>query len=827
LGCLVALILDDAWQSLISVSPDERVCRTYHRFGFGRIRTLPSMGTNDLRVALRRLRRAPVFLGVSTATLGVAIGVNAAIFSIADAVLFRPLPYWEPQQLYFLRVVSRETGQASSLVPRQLVESLEQHGGVFAGVTFRGNIQNSPHTESDGTELIGNIPVAPSFLNTLGVRPLYGRSFDSSDLLQPGRAVLLTYSSWRNRFGGDPRLIGQSAMIAGYQRDVVGVLPRDFIFPSEGIAYPFAPSGRPHYEFLVVPGRPRAPGGRVTDPLVRLRAGVSLEAGQSELESIARSIAPAFQTRLIPVRTILFPVGTLTLRVLLLAAAFVLLLGCANLSHLFLIRVQERQHEARVCLALGATRLHVVRVLFCEALIVALCGALVALLLALISFNALQQQVPTALSGGALMRVDWRVALFTFGLGTLSAVLFTILPAWISATVNLQSTIFSRRPESSKSGSVGGFGTVIVQVGIAMLLLSTAISAARYFVAVLRDPLGFSPENVLTIDAMPSGSGSANAFSTEVVHKLSGRPDVVSAGAVEALPLSGRVPRDSVPVAGADAIPLVRTLPGYFETSGIRLLQGRLFTWQDSAVSSLAIVSESAAAILFPGRDALGQQLRSEKAGPFLVVGVVSDIRMTRARARDPLVYSIVGPPFDGRMEVIVRLRNSSQKVPAEIRQFVSGLQREMPVTTEWWSKSINSRAEYRTPRFQTIVLGTVAALATTLAALGLFGVVSYSTRSRMHEVAIRLALGAMPESITRRLALQTAWPVAIGLLGGLMAAGLMGRILTAYLVGFRGWEWPVLVAGGGIIACTAMLSTYLPARKASRLPVMTVLNSQ
>ena len=150
-----------------------------------------------------------------------------------------------------------------------------------------------------------------------------------------------------------------------------------------------------------------------------------------------------------------------------------------------------------------------------------------------------------------------------------------------------------------------------------------------------------------------------------------------------------------------------------------------------------------------------------------------------------------------------------------------------MPVTAEWWSKSINSMAEYRTPRFQTIVLGTVATLATTLAALGLFGVVSYSTRSRMHEVAIRLALGAMPGSITRRLALQTAWPVAIGLLGGLMAAWLMGRILTAYLVGFRGWEWPVLIGGAAIIASTAMLSTYLPARKASRLPAMTVLNSQ
>ena len=185
---------------------------------------------------------------------------------------------------------------------------------------------------------------------------------------------------------------------------------------------------------------------------------------------------------------------------------------------------------------------------------------------------------------------------------------------------------------------MGGFGTVIVQVAVAMVLLSTAIAAARHFVTVLRDPLGFSPENVLTIDAMPS-SRSGEAFYAELVQQLAARSDVVSAGAVEALPLSGVVPRDNVPVAGSDTIPLVRTLPGYFETAGIRLLRGRLFTWQDSAVSPPAIVSESAASLLFPGLDALGQQLKSETAGPFLVVGVVSDIRITPARARDPLVY--------------------------------------------------------------------------------------------------------------------------------------------------------------------------------------------
>jgi putative ABC transport system permease protein len=778
----------------------------------------------ELSLAFRRVRRAPVFLGVSVATLGLAIGLNAGVFSIADAVLFRPLPYAEPGQLYFLRFVNRQTGRASSVAPRELIETLEARGGGITGITFRGLIQSAPHTGPVETELIGHIGVAPNFLNALGVRPLLGRPFDSSDLQKPGRAVLLTYSCWQNRFRADRRAIGQSVMLAGYQREVVGVLPPDFIFPSEGLSYPFEASGRPRYEFLSVTPAPR---GRAVDPLVRLRLGVTPTAAQSEIESVARSLVPGLDPTLLAVRPILFPAGTLTLRILLLAAGFVLLLGCANLSHLFLIRVQERLQEVRLCLALGATRLHIARTLFLEALIVGLCGALVALVIAVVSFSALQHQVPTALTGGALMGVDWRVALFALILGALSAVLFTVLPAWTLATVSVQGTLLSGRTEWLRRGAIAGFGTVVLQAAVAMMLAALAIAAARHVVGMLRAPLGFSPESVVIVDSLPPASRPLHVFYAETVRRLAERSEVASAGAVEALPLSGNTARDNVPVAGAAGIPLVGALPGYFETAGIRLLRGRLFNSQDSGGPSPAIVSESAASILFPGIDPLGEPLKSENAGPFTVVGVVGDVKMTPARPHDPLVYTIIGPTFDVHMDVIARLRDSSPQGPAEIRRFVSSLEHQMPVTTKWWSESIDRMAEYRTPRFQTIILGTVAALATALAAIGLFGVVSYSTRRRMQEVAIRLALGAMPESITRRFAVRMAWPVGIGLLLGLASTWVMGRVLTSELVGFRAWDWPVLAAGTVVIASTAMLSSYVPLRRASRLSVMTVLKSQ
>jgi hypothetical protein len=376
-----------------------------------------------------------------------------------------------------------------------------------------------------------------------------------------------------------------------------------------------------------------------------------------------------------------------------------------------------------------------------------------------------------------------------------------------------------------RSANIGGIGTVILQVAITMVLVSMAVAATRHFVGVLRQPLGFAPENVVTVVTEPRGTDRL-AFWIEAVHNLAERPDVVSVGAAEALPLGNIVPRENIPVTGADPVSVVRTLPGYFEAAGIRLLQGRLFEWQDSAVSSLAIASESAAALLFPGRDPLGQQMKSAKGGLFTVIGIVNDVRMTPARPHDPLVYAIVDPSFNGRLALIARLRGRSPQAPQEIRQYVGSMLREMPVTTSWWSAAITSLAEYRTPRFQTIVLGTLATLATTLAALGLFGVVSYSTKQRMHEIAIRVALGAMPESVTRRLALRMAGPVIIGLLAGLVGTWLLGRVLTAYLVGFRGWEWQVLTGAATLIAATAWLSTHLPARKASRLPAMKVLRS-
>ncbi len=512
------------------------------------------------------------------------------------------------------------------------------------------------------------------------------------------------------------------------------------------------------------------------------------------------------------------------------ATSLVLVLACANLSHLFLVRTEERQHEVRTSFALGATRPAVVRTVLLEAIALGLCGALVALLIALVSFGALQHQVPLSLSGGARVGLDWRVAIWALALGVASALICSARPLSNLAAAKIQDGFVSQRSPSARRPPPLRSGSMMLQVAVTLVCLSTAIAATRHFVSVLQEPLGFAPQNVLTVHALPSGPvESVHAFYLNAVQTLRGRPGVISAGAIEALPLSGATVSDSISTTRADGIPLLRALPGYFEAAGIRLLEGRAFDWHDHAASSTAVLSSSAATILFPDLKVapVGQRITSPSGDPLTVIGIVADVKMTAGRRHDPVAYTVADRRFTGRLELLVRMRDALPGRADEVRHSVAGLEPEMVVTTRWWSTSINSTSEYRTPRFHATVLIAVATLAVGLTALGVFGVASYSWKSRRHELAIRVALGAQPASITRMLALQIMRPVSIGLVGGLFGTWLAGPFLAAYLVGFTVWDWSVIGSGTAIVVSTAVLSVYLPARRASRLPPMTVLHTE
>jgi ABC-type antimicrobial peptide transport system permease subunit len=306
---------------------------------------------------------------------------------------------------------------------------------------------------------------------------------------------------------------------------------------------------------------------------------------------------------------------------------------------------------------------------------------------------------------------------------------------------------------------------------------------------------------------------------------LSAHPSVASLGAVDALPFSGSVARDGIPQSAGEPVPLVRALPGYFETAGVHLVYGRALLWRDTA-EPVAVLSELAAVMLFPGTDPIGQLVRSGRGQSFRVVGVVRDVRMTPSAQPSPLVYGMVDRQFDGRMTIIARLNQRSDSAAIDLRRLLASLDTGMPVITRWWDDEISRLDEYRTPRFQSVVLGTVAALAMGLAVLGIFGVVSYRISGRVREIGIRVALGAAPHSIRRMLLLRSTSPVAVGVSVGLAAIWMSGDVLRSRLYGFQGWDWAAIACGVITITLTALLTTLIPAHRASRLPPTEVLRT-
>lgn len=368
---------------------------------------------DDLRLAWRRLRSSPGFTFASVLTLALAIGANTAVFTIADAVLFRPLPYDDPDRLYALRAVNTATGERIGGVPFESVQAIQDHHTGVAGVALRSTTLMTTQPGPEGAEHVETLAAAPDYFQVLGVRPHRGRLFEDRDLTQGANPAILSYGCWQRRFGSDESTIGRQVELGRGTRTIIGVLPPGFIIPSTTVRRFDALTGRP--EFLTVAARP-APGatrrtmlnlgGYASDAIVRLKPGVTRERAQAELDAIAAGVRASRpkDTRAIvldDLRSLLFPTGRQVLVLLLLAAGLVLFIGCANLANMLTARLNRRQRELAVYSALGATRLRLMRPLFAEALIVGGASAIVAVAVTAVTFDRLLREVPPVAYGRA------------------------------------------------------------------------------------------------------------------------------------------------------------------------------------------------------------------------------------------------------------------------------------------------------------------------------------------------------------------------------------------------------------------------------------------
>jgi predicted permease len=782
---------------------------------------------DDLKFALRRLKHSPGFVIVAVLTLAVVVGANTAILSVADAVLFRPLPFKDPDRVSLMHVMSRTNGQKYGRFDNRFVDAInERHSGVSDVAIFEYGPRVVAET-ADGAEVVPTRAVSLNYLQVLGVSASRGRVFADGDT--PGRAALLTNRSWKGRFGADPNIIGRTVTFGDKSFDILGVLPADFIFAS-------TPSftGRPEIVTLLAPVPAGTRGGTI-HPVVRLEPGVTREQALAQMDVVVAPVRDAdpAMANVIPfledVRATIYPVGKDVMRFLFAAAVLVLLLGCANLANMLLARGRRFERDTAVRSALGAGRMRVVRPLLIEAALIGIAGSALALIVTSLGFDALLRQVPTAAYGGAPVGLDLRVALMGLALGFGGGLLFAVVPALRSTRLDVLALLQGRHRGSRSQWRIGR-PMIAVQVALAVVLVFGAAIATRAFVSVLRMPLGFEPTNVARLDiGPPRSTKDVKAFYQQILETMAARSEVLAVGATGTAPLNGFTGWSAIKRPGTQETiaQVVHTLPGYFEAIGVSPSAGRLLTWEDAADRG-AVVTEAAARSIFGDAPAIGQTIDAGDEGVLRVVGVVAAPRDEMLAKPAPVRHVHVIPSGrTGLMTIFAKARSHDEATLRALRKDVGAGLPGVPVKVTWWSDGIGAVREMRDPRFQALVLGSFAAIAIGLTGIGIFGIVSFLVANRTREMGIRLAVGAKPRALVRLMVGQAIVPVLVGLAAGLLSAKYAARLAESRFVKLDTSDpWPLVIAGVVVLVAT-LLAAFAPARRAARVDPTIVLRSE
>jgi putative ABC transport system permease protein len=806
-------------------------------------RGLPLLETvlQDARYAIRMLRKNPGFTAIAVLTLALGIGANTAIFSLVNGVLLRPLPFANPEQLVGM----------TSYYPK----------GPFVVMRDRSQtmeiVANSDSTEFNLTGVdvpvrLAGASVSANWFRVLGAGTAIGRAFqDGED--QPGKdlVAILSYSLWQRQFRGDPNVVGQAILLDGLSREVIGVMPPDFRFPS------------PKTE-LWVPLHldPRTTGdywGSSYMPiLARLRPGATLEQARVELASLRPQILAAYAWRMpddswmdadvLVLQEWLVGEFRAKLIILLGAVGLLLLIACANVANLLLARATARKKEIALRKALGAGRWRLVRQLITESVLLAMLGGGLGLGAAIYGLRILKATLPADTPRLTDVAVDGRVLLFTAALAILTGLVFGVMPANGASKVDLTKTLRTGGDKDESQGTNRLSRSLVVgEVAVAAVLVIAAGLLVKSLWKLSSANTGFHQEYVLTARITPNQSfcavaGRCQAFYEDLLNRMRTLPGVKDAAAVNGLPLSGTwetVPCDveaHTVTPGAHVPMLLERVitPGYLRLMGIPLLQGRAFTDADAGQNAqrTTLISKSTAERYWPGKDPIGMHVKPRWMNDWwTVVGVVGDVKensLTRNVPEwiDGEVYMPYGPhAIQGRgnesapaeLTLLLRTSESQIQIGSELQSVVAELNRDVPVsqiqTLHGWVSEAAAG-----PRSTASLFSIFAALALALGAVGIYGVISYSVAQRTREIGIRMALGARRQEVLLLIIGQSArlalLGVAIGLAGGLLLTRLMASLL--YGVGSSD---PATYAGVAILLLVvALAASFLPARRAMRM---------
>lgn len=818
------------------------------------------MGTliQDLRFCLRTLGKAPGFTAVVILTLALGIGANTAIFSIVDAVLLRPLPFPEPDRL--VKIVSNAPGAGlhdfGTSEPE--LRDLQGRRDIFESVSAVWPV-SADVTGGSQPERVELVVVSPNYFTLLGAHAQIGRILGAEDKAQGfAEAALISHAFWQRAFGSDPSALGRRIKLDGDAYTIVGVMPAGFRHPGRTIATDtdiWATAGFAAAPFTTPPRRSEH---QIVGLIGRLRAGLSIETAQARLDSFSAQLraqypndykaSAGFSVQLEPLKDSL----TGNLRPLLLtllgAVGMMLLIGCANVANLLLVRAAGRQREMALRQSLGASRSRLIRQMLTESMLLAIAAGVVGVAAATWSLGLLLYLIPSNIPRLAEVAIDTRVLIFSLGLSVVTGVLFGLAPALQFSGFDLASYLkeSARGASASKRQNRASSALVAAEFAICLILMTSAGLLVRSFWKLMETNPGFNPQNAMVAHMwlpVPNDPKQdvytpkfRRPFIQEVLRRVQELPGVSSAAMSTEAPLSQRSTPIPITVEGlanragdATLADVIGVSPEYFAALATPLVSGRLFAESDQRESqAVALVDRATAARYWPGESPLGKRV---KVGPVqstapwaVVVGVVGNIRHDAIETEGvPHIYYPIYQFSTRILNLVVRSDSDPVRLGRSMKSQVQAVDPNLPVFGI--STFSNVVASSFTPhRFSAQLMGAFAVLALLLAAVGIYGVIAYFVGQRVREIGVRMALGASAGEVLRLILLRGLYPILAGTVVGLAGSFVCSRLLAQLLYGVSTSDPLVYLAVPAFLLVTALVASYIPARRATRIDPLSAL---
>src|SRR5215472_12983585 len=796
------------------------------------------IAASDLRFALRQLRKSPSFTAIAVLTLALGIGANTAVFSIVYSALLKPLPYHDAARLMVLNETTPKVGVVSVSYPNFLDWRAQSHSFSEVAALQEVSFNLSGITEP---ESVSGLAVSPNFLAMMGFRPAIGRDFESAEE-QTGTApvTILSYSLWQRRFAGDPAVLGRTIVLDGRGFTVVGVLPSNFLAPGNtDLLIPIGVWLTNHSE----DAHDRGTRGDII-VIGRLAPGVSAAQARAEMEGIAGRLAmeyPLVNDRsgvaLQPIRDFLVGQTRPALTVLFGAVIFVLLIACANVANLFLVRGAGRTKEMALRIALGASTSRIVAQMLTESMVLSLSGGILGVGIAFVGVRGIGRLMPAGLlpEGSAALNIP--VLLFAAAIVLLAAFVFGITPALHSSRTDVQSELKEggRTSSADKAHSRVRGALAIAEAALAVVLLIGAGLMMKSLYRLLQVDPGFQPNQVLTmtLSLRPEQYSKEAAklnFWEQLLQRVHELPGVESAAVSTNTPMTDNHNRNDVTIEGmAQPLPghyphpdVHIVSPGYVQTLGVTLLRGRSFTEADKEdVTPVAMINQRLANQFFPDQDPIGKRLMfghpdTEKAPKWLtIVGVVADTKLYGLANLSRLeVYVPFRQNPIGRMDLVVKSRIDPAALTSAARSAVYSVDKDQSIASIATMKQLvnNSLA---TRRMTLVLLGLFSALALILGAIGIYGVISYSVAQRTREIGLRMALGAPRGGVFRMVMGQGVKLAGTGVAIGILAALGLARLMSSLLYQVSAADFETFTAVAVLLLLVALAASYIPARRA------------